>query len=143
MRLAKHSQRQKPSKGLCSLLRVELLVWLYLDNEVADYVKRIARGFEVDAEKVAAEIVQKVGPGGNYLAEEHTVRNFRQELWLPGPAWTRQSWDGRADSGRLSMAERITEEVRQILRAHKPEPLETELAKQVDAIVENAKRELG
>ncbi|KPK34133.1 MAG: hypothetical protein AMJ65_18835, partial [Phycisphaerae bacterium SG8_4] len=119
------------------------LLWLYLDNEVADYVKRIARGFEVDADKVAAEIVQKVGPAGNFLAEEHTVRNFRQELWLPGPAWTRQSWDGWAQSRRLSMAERITEQVKQILGTHEPEPLDAQLANEVDAIVETAKRELG
>jgi len=71
------------------------------------------------------------------------VRNFRQELWLAGPAWTRQSWDGWVDSGRLSMAERITELVKQIVGAHEPIPLETELVKEVDAVVEAAKRELG
>ncbi|UCE46240.1 MAG: trimethylamine methyltransferase family protein, partial [Phycisphaerales bacterium] len=129
--------------GICGTDHAGSLLWLYLDNEVADYVKRMVRGFEVDAEKVAAEIVQKVGPGGNFLAEEHTVRNFRQELWLPGPAWTRQSWDGWAQSGGLSMAERITEQVRKILVTHKPEPLDTQLANEVDAIVETAKRELG
>ena len=129
--------------GICGTDHAGSLLWLSLDNEVAEYVKRIARGFEVDAEKVAAEVVQKVGPGGNFLAEEHTVRNFRQELWLPGPAWTRQSWDGWAESGSLSMTERITEQVKQILGDHQPRPLETELVRQVDAIVETAKRELG
>ena len=129
--------------GICGTDHAGSLLWLYLDNEVAAYVKRMARGFEVDAEKIAAEIVQKVGPGGNFLAEEHTVRNFRQELWLPGPAWTRQSWDGWADGGRLSMAERITEQIKQILGTHEREPLETELANEVDAIVETAKREFG
>ncbi len=129
--------------GICGTDHAGSLLWLSLDNEIAEYVKRIARGFEVDAEKVAAEIVNEVGPGGNFLAEEHTVRNFRQELWLAGPAWTRQSWDGWAASGRLSMAERITEQVKQVLGAHEPKPLETELVEQVDAIVETAKRELG
>ena len=103
----------------------------------------MTRGLEVDAEKVAAEIINKVGPGGNFLAEEHTVRNFRKELWLSRPAWTRQSWDGWVDSGKLSMADRITEQVKQILGTHEPKPLETELAKEVDEIVETAKRELG
>ena len=129
--------------GICGTDHAASLLWLSLDNEVAEYVKRIARGFEVDAEKVAAEIVHNVGPGGNFLAEEHTVRNFRKELWLPGPAWTRQSWDGWAESGSLSMAERITAQVKQTLGAHEPKPLETELASQVDAIVETAKREVG
>jgi hypothetical protein len=41
------------------------------------------------------------------------------------------------------MAERIKDEVKRILDSHKPEPLEAETAKQVDSIVEAAKRELG
>jgi trimethylamine--corrinoid protein Co-methyltransferase len=108
-----------------------------------EYVKRIARGFEVDAELVAADVVNKVGPGGNFLAEEHTVRHFRKELWLAGPAWTRENWDGWADSGKLSMADRLRNEVKQILNSHEPEPLGAELAKEVDSIVKAAERELG
>jgi trimethylamine--corrinoid protein Co-methyltransferase len=129
--------------GICGTDHAGSLVWLSLDNEVMEYVKRIVRGFEVDAEKVAADIVNKVGPGGNFLAEEHTVRHFREELWLAGPAWTRQSWDGWVGSGSLSMGDRIKEQVRQILSSHEPEPLEAGLAKEVDAIVEAARRELG
>jgi trimethylamine--corrinoid protein Co-methyltransferase len=101
------------------------------------------RGFEVNADTLATEVVRQVGPGGNYLAEEHTVEHFRKELWLPGMAWTRESWDAWAAGGNLSMAERIKDEVKRILDSHKPEPLEAETAKQVDSIVEAAKRELG
>jgi trimethylamine--corrinoid protein Co-methyltransferase len=129
--------------GICGTDHAGSLVWLALDNEIMEYVKRIARGFEVDAGKVAAEVVNKVGPGGNFLAEEHTVRHFREELWLAGPAWTRQNWDGWAESGKLSMADRLREQVKEILSGHEPEPLEAELAKEVDAIVKAAGRELG
>ena len=128
--------------GICGTDHAGSLVWLALDNEIMDYVRRIARGFEVDAGKLAADVVNKVGPGGNFLAEEHTVRHFREELWLAGPAWTRQSWDGWADSGKLSMADRLTEQVKQILSSHEPEPLEAGLEKEVDAIVKAARQEL-
>ena len=103
----------------------------------------IVHGFEVDAGKVAADVVNKVGPGGNFLAEEHTVQHFRKELWLAGPAWTRQSWDGWADSGKLSMSDRLREQVQQILSSHEPEPIETGLVKEVDSIIKAAERELG
>ncbi len=128
--------------GICGTDHAGSLVWLALDHEVMEYVKRIARGFEVDAGMVAAEVVNKVGPGGNFLAEEHTVRNFRKELWLAGPAWTRQSWDGWADGGKLSMADRLREQVKQILSSHEPELMEAGLTKEVDAIVQAAEREL-
>jgi trimethylamine--corrinoid protein Co-methyltransferase len=128
--------------GICGTDHAGSLVWLALDHEIMEYVKRIARGFEVDAGMIAAEIVNKVGPGGNFLAEEHTIQHFRKELWLAGPAWTRQSWDGWAESGKLSMADRLREQVNQILSSHKPEPLEEGLIKEVVSIVKAAEREL-
>jgi len=129
--------------GICGTDHAGSLVWLYLDNEFMEYVKRIVRGFEVNADTLATQVVRQVGPGGNYLAEHHTVEHFRKELWLPGAAWTRESWDGWAAGGKRSMAERIKDEVKRILDSHKPEPLQPETAKQVDSIVETAKRELG
>ena len=129
--------------GICGTDHAGSLIWLALDNEIMEYVKRIARGFEVDAEKIAAEVVNKVGPGGNFLAEEHTVQHFRKELWLAGPAWTRQSWDGWVDSGKLSIADRLRNQVKEVLSSHEPEPLEAGLAKEIDAIVKAAERELG
>ena len=62
------------------------------DNELMDYVKRIVRGFEVTDETLACDVVSLVGPGGSYLGEDHTVQHFRKELWLPGIAWTRQTF---------------------------------------------------
>jgi hypothetical protein len=41
------------------------------------------------------------------------------------------------------MADQITEQVKQILGDHEPKPLQTGLAKEVDSVVEAAKRELG
>jgi trimethylamine--corrinoid protein Co-methyltransferase len=129
--------------GICGTDHAGSLVWLALDNEIMVYVKRIARGFEVDAGMVAADVVNKVGPGGNFLAEEHTVQHFRKELWLAGPAWTRQSWDGWVDSGKLSMADRLRNQVKEILSSHEPEPLDAGLTKEIDVIVKAAERELG
>jgi trimethylamine--corrinoid protein Co-methyltransferase len=129
--------------GICGTDHAGSLVWLVLDNEIMEYVKRIARGFEVDAGMIAADVVNNVGPGGNFLAEEHTVKHFRKELWLAGSAWTRQSWDGWANSGKLSMADRLRNQVKEILSSHEPEPLETGLTKEIDAIVKAAERELG
>jgi len=129
--------------GICGTDHAGSLVWLALDNEIMEYVKRITRGFDVNAEKVAAEIINKVGPGGNFLAEEHTVQHFRKELWLAGPAWTRQSWDGWADSGKLSMADRLREQVKQVLSSYEPQPLDEGLANEIDTIVKAAERELG
>ncbi|MHC4912809.1 MAG: trimethylamine methyltransferase family protein, partial [Planctomycetota bacterium] len=129
--------------GICGTDHGGSLSWLFIDNELADYVKRIIRGFGVDTETLATEVVNAVGPKGNYLAEEHTARHFREELWLCSQLWTRQSFDAWENDGSKSFAERIEDELQRILSTHKPEPIDEALAREVDKIVECAKRQLG
>jgi trimethylamine--corrinoid protein Co-methyltransferase len=129
--------------GICGADHGASLTWLVLDNELMYYVKRIVRGFEVTDETLACDVVSQVGPGGSYLAEDHTVKHFRKELWLPGIAWTRQTWDIWSEEGRQSMVDRVRDEVEQILASHRAPPFERRLAKEVDLIVQCAERELG
>jgi len=129
--------------GICGTDHGASLSWLVVDNELAAYVKRIARGFEVNTETLATEVVNAVGPKGNYLAEEHTARHFREELWLCSQLWTRQSFDAWENDGCKSFAGRIEDELRRILTTHKPEPIDEALAGEVDKIVECAKRQLN
>ncbi len=128
--------------GICGTDHAGSLLWLYLDNEIAEYVKRIMHGFVVDPEKIAAELVNKVGPGGNFLTEEHTVKHFRKELWMPGPAWTRQSWDEWQGDGKKAMGDRIKEQVKKILNDHRPDVIDKELSREIDRIVERAREAL-
>lgn len=129
--------------GICGTDHGGSLPWLFIDNELMSYVKRITRGFEVNAETLATDVIDAVGPGGSYLAEEHTVRHFRHQIWLPGPAWTREMWESWDDAGRTSMGDRAVAEVRRILDTHKPEPIDEALAREIDRIVAAARRELG
>lgn len=129
--------------GICGTDHGASLIWLILDNELMEYVRRIVHGFEVNPETLATDVVHSVGPAGNYLAEEHTLEHYRQELWLSGPLWTRQTWDAWESKRSGSMTDRALEQVNHILTAHKPEPIDEALAKEVDRIVECAKRELG
>lgn len=128
--------------GICGTDHGASLVWLVIDNELAEYVKRILQGFEVNSDTLATHVVNAVGPGGNYLAEEHTIKHFRKEFWLCGQAWTRQSWDAWESDGSKSFADRIENELQRILSTHKPEPINEGLAQEIDRIVGCAKQEL-
>ena len=114
-----------------------------LNDESVKYLSRMLRGFEVNDETLALDLIKEVGIGGNFLAEEHTVKHFREELWPPGPAWTRETWDGWQSEGCTSMADRAACEVNRILETHRIEPIDEDLAREIDRIVECAKRELG
>jgi len=129
--------------GICGTDHGASLPWLVVDDELMAYARRVARGCEVNAETLALEVIDAVGPGGNYLAEEHTVRHFRQETWLPGPVWTRQTWDSWESEGRQTMGDRARAEVERILATHEPPPIDPALAREIDRIVQAAQRDLG
>ncbi len=129
--------------GICGTDHAGSLLWLAFDNELMNYIRRIARGFEVNAETLATDIVKLVGPAGNFLAEPHTVEHFRREFWLPSQLWTRESFDGWQSQGCSSFAERLTEHVKSILTTHTRQPLDDALSREVDHIVKHAERELG
>ena len=106
-----------------------------------EYIKRIARGFDVNSDTLATEVIHAVGPAGNFLSEPHTVENFRRELFLPTDIWTRQAWDDWETKGRKSMAERLRDRVEHTLTSYEVEPLDSDLTKEIDNIVECARRD--
>jgi trimethylamine--corrinoid protein Co-methyltransferase len=54
-----------------------------IDNEIIGMAIKMLRGIEVDEEHLALDEIRTVGPGGNFLSLEHTVRHFRQEYFEP------------------------------------------------------------
>jgi trimethylamine---corrinoid protein Co-methyltransferase len=118
------------------------LSWLVLDNEAVNYAQRVSRGFKVDEEHLAEDVISSVGPGGNFLSEPHTVRHYRKEFWLPNPIWTRDSYDTWNQAEARSFEDRAIALVDEILAHHEPPPLGAALEREIDRIVQAAYREL-
>ena len=95
---------------------------LVLGDEVVGMAKRFIRGIEVTPDTLARDVIQKVGPGGNFLQEEHTFRHFRKELWVP-TLMSRQPYGIWQQEGSKDMGVRVQEKVKNILDTHKIPPL--------------------
>lgn len=54
-----------------------------IDESMVMAVKRLLRGIEVSNETMLTSLVEKVGPGGNYLTSDETAFFFRLEYWQP------------------------------------------------------------
>lgn len=54
---------------------------LLIDNEIAEMVKRVVRGVEVNDETLAVDLIKRVGGGSgkHYLLEKHTMAHVKQE----------------------------------------------------------------
>src|SRR5512133_1563739 len=70
---------------------------------------------------LALDVIQEVGPGGDYLAHEHTLAHFR-EFWQPAlfSRLRRSDWARR---GSKRLGDRLRERTIQTMEAHRPEPL--------------------
>ena len=57
-----------------------------IDNEILGMVHRLISGVDVDKETLAVDIIESVGPGGNYVTEEHTVKHMFRQFFYPSLA---------------------------------------------------------
>ena len=73
-------------------------VQMILENELTGALNHICRGVEVDEETLAYAAIQQTGPGGNFLASEHTALNFGSSLWQSS-IWSDRMFHGWMKSG--------------------------------------------
>jgi trimethylamine--corrinoid protein Co-methyltransferase len=52
-------------------------------KSVLSALERSLRGITVDNESLALDLIQEIGPGGAFLAIDHTRRHFQDELLIP------------------------------------------------------------
>jgi len=109
---------------------------MVIDDEICSQVLHLAKGFPIDEEAFALDAIRKVGHGGHYLEHEHTLRHFREALWLPRLADRRQ-YDQWASDGRKDIAQRAKEKADQILAEHKPVGVSSDRAAEAQKIVSN------
>jgi trimethylamine--corrinoid protein Co-methyltransferase len=102
-------------------------------DEMVHMVKRILNGFAVNDDTLAIDVIRKVGYGGNFLDQEHTVRHFRKELFFPS-LFRRLSLDEWIEAGSKSIDQVAHEKVLNILQKAGP----VELPPGADAELERA-----
>ena len=118
------------------------LAMLMMQHEIIGYVERMMRGIEITDEKLGIGTIERARDQGSFLAEEHTVRHFRQELWFP-QLLDRRFWDPWASAGREDMAARCRAMKDRLLREHVPEPMDDEMRGDVERLLKDAKRHLA
>ena len=95
---------------------------LVITDEIMAMVKRYIQGIKVDTNTLALDVIEKVGPGGNFLSEEHTYKNFKSEMFMP-KLIDRNVYANWKAAGAKSLETRVNEKVKNILSNYKPEPL--------------------
>jgi len=112
---------------------------LIIDNEIVGTIKRVIEGIEVTDETLALEVIKKVGPGGLYLAEDHTLKYLKKEHYMP-KIDDRRSYGAWEKTGAKNVAEVAKEKAKEILTTYQPEPLSKEIQKELASIIREAEK---
>ncbi len=115
---------------------------LVLSDEVIGMAKRILGGVRVTPETLAVDVIEQVGPGGQYLTQAHTRQHFRSEIWFPTliDRQMRRAWEA---SGQKTMAERVRAKVVDILEHHEPMPIPADVESRLREIAAQAEERHG
>jgi trimethylamine--corrinoid protein Co-methyltransferase len=89
-------------------------------------------GILVDDETLALEVIDAVGPGGNFLKQKHT-RKYMRDLWVPQFMDRRpyEAWEEQRDGARDWARARA----QQILATHQPDPLDPAISAELGRII--------
>ena len=113
-----------------------------IDSEIVEEALRIARGIQVDEYTLAVEVIRKVGPGGNFLAEKHTLDNLLKEHLVP-KLGNREPYETWRRNGSKSIVDVSREKTKEILEKHKPMALEKDAQMKIEEIMKRGQRELA
>lgn len=108
---------------------------LVLDAELVEYVRRSRGPVRVDPDTIHLDLLSRLGPGGNYLKEMHTLKHFREALWSPEILQRDGFIEGQPSEARVRS--RAQARARELLAKHTPAPLDPDVRKAVwDAVPE-------
>ena len=117
-------------------------IQLIIDSEIASNALRFAQGIEVNEQTLSVDVISKTGPMGSFLKHKDTMMRFRKEHLASklSDRLTREKWNS---SGSKDMKKRAKERMIELLNSHTPEPLETEVRKNIDSLLKEYSKSYG
>jgi len=100
-----------------------------IDDEVVGMTKRVLKGIDTDDEDCAVDLISSIGPGGNFLAEDHTINHMRKDFFSPTVAEI-SGWDDWNQKERPTALERARRKAKEIIASHPAPPLPDDVIRQ-------------
>ncbi|MFA5895772.1 MAG: trimethylamine methyltransferase family protein [Thermoplasmata archaeon] len=106
---------------------------LILDDDLVEYARRVIEPVRVGPETIHLEMLSRLGPGGNFLKEKHTLLHFREALWSPKILLRDGYVEG--DPAEARARSRARAKARELLRQHEPAPLDADIRRDIRALI--------
>ncbi|MBM3699624.1 MAG: hypothetical protein FJW68_01730 [Actinobacteria bacterium] len=111
-----------------------------IDDDIAMTIGKTIEGFEVSEDTMAVDIIKDVGTvPGTFLNKTHTREWWKKEYFLPKSA-DRLSYPEWLNSGHKGAIDKARERMEHILATHKVKPLSSDTDRELDKILNDARK---
>ena len=114
-----------------------------VDLEIYRMVKQIHKGMDCGEDKWLDHVIETVGPGGNFLMEDSTLKAVRSDEWYIPQLGVHDSYENWLESGSPMLEQQAREEVSRILSSHRPDRLDENVEHELSRIHARAQKVTG
>ncbi len=93
------------------------LPFLVMCDDFISAARYIGAGTVVNKDTIGTDTIVDVGPKGHYMAEDHTMKHFRNEIWTP-TVYNRISWQSWEQLGSKDCVDLARDKAKAILKAN-------------------------
>jgi len=102
-----------------------------IDDEIIGNCCRVLKGIDVDPEHLALEVIDSVGPGGNFMTSPHTMSHMKTEYFAGNGIADRKSRSKWEKGGSLDTRERAKQMAAQLIAKSAPSQFSDEIDREI------------
>ena len=107
--------------------------FMVLCDEIISMTRVFMQGVSLDDEMLALDVIDQVGPGGEFMSHDHTIAHWRA-LWQP-KVFDRQRLDRWEKQGSKVINARLKERTLAIMDEHTVPPLSDSVEQEIETIL--------
>ena len=112
-------------------------IQLAIDEELIGFTRMAAGGIPVDDDRLAIDAIKRMGFGGNFMTDETTIKYLRSDYYQT-KTFNRLSREDWAKAGSKDINAMAKERIQKLMKEHQPIPLEPDVQKELQTLVEHA-----
>ena len=115
---------------------------ILFSDEIIGIIKHMLKPLSFNDETVPLEVMKKVGPGGNFLTEDHTRANFKKSMYFPR-FFDRNNFENWEANGSEDILAALNENAKRIFADNQPEKISKKIKSKIEDIVARHKPDLS
>ncbi len=106
-------------------------------DDFIGFLRAATAGVVVNDETLALDVIEELGPTGDYLSHDHTMAHYREPYYSNlADKGVYAQWQNK---GGMAMEARAAQSIDKILATHQPQPLPDDVQQALKAVVEREK----